>query len=130
LSTSKTSRQLPDGVHEALIGKAGECADLGISIYDDDGNFVALNRKAEALLGLPRDDLIARDVASFTDGGIDRTVLRRPEIREGVRLVQRGDGSSIPVAFVVSPTRIANLDFFISVWWELPPDDPRAATAS
>jgi PAS domain S-box-containing protein len=130
LSTPETSRQLPDRLHEALLGEAGECADFGISVYDDDGNFVALNKKAEQLLGESRDELIARDVASFTAGGIDRSVLLRPETREGVRLLHRKDGTSIPVAFVVTPTRIANLDFFVSVWWELRADDPRADNAA
>jgi PAS domain S-box-containing protein len=121
---------IPGDLHQALIGEAGECATIGISVYDDDGRFVALNKKAEELLGYPRDELITRDVASFTDGGIDRAVLLRSEVREGVRLIQREDGSSLPVAFVVAPTRIANLDFFIALWWELRPDDPRAGDAT
>ncbi len=121
---------IPEGLHQALIGEAGECAGLGVSVYDDDGRFVAMNKKAEQLLGYERDELITRDVASFTAGGIDRKVLLRPEIREGFRLLQRKDGSTIPVAFVVAPTRIANLEFFISFWWELHPDDPRALEAT
>lgn len=120
---------LPEGLHQTLIGEAGECAQAAVSVYDDDGRFVALNKKAEELLGRPRDELIDRDVASFTAGGIDRTVLLRPEIREGVRLVERPDGTTVPVAFVVAPTRVAGLDFFVAIWWELSRDDPRAAQA-
>jgi PAS domain S-box-containing protein len=121
---------LPEDLHQALIGEAGECAQVGVSIYDDDGRFVALNKKAEELLGRPRDELITRDVASFTAGGIDRTVLLRPEIREGVRLIERPDGTAVPVAFVVAPTKISRLAFFVAIWWELSPDDPRAAGAT
>jgi PAS domain S-box-containing protein len=121
---------IPVTVHQALIGEAGECADVGISVYDDDGRFVALNRWAADALGYSRDELLTRDVATFTEGGIDRKVLLRPEIREGVRRVYRKDGSSFAAAFVVTPTRVANLDFFVSIWWEIPADDPRAADAN
>ena len=117
-------------VHQALIGEAGECARVGISVYDDDGRYVALNRCAEDLLGYSRDELLMRDVATFTAGGIDRSVLLRPEVREGVRIVKRKDGTSFPAAFVVAPTRVANLDFFVSVWWPIAEDDPRAQSAS
>jgi PAS domain S-box-containing protein len=119
-----------EAIHQALIGEAGDCAGFGVSVYDEDGRFVALNQYAAAILGYPRDELLRRDVADFTDGGIDRSVLLRSNLREGVRLVQRPDGTSVPTAFVVAPTRVANLDFFVAIWWEIPADDPRAAAAS
>jgi PAS domain S-box-containing protein len=120
----------PQVVLQALIGEAGDSAQVGISIYDDDGRFVAVNEHAAELLGYPRDELLTRDVADFTEGGIDRTVLLKAEIREGVRLVHRKDGTTVPVAFVVAPTRVANIGFFISVFWELPDDDPRSREAA
>jgi PAS domain S-box-containing protein len=120
----------PQVVVQALLGEAGDCARVGISVYDDDGRFVAVNQHATELLGYNREELLARDVADFTDGGIDRSVLLKAEIREGVRLVHRKDGTAVPVAFVVAPTSLANLGFFISVFWELPDDDPRARDAS
>jgi hypothetical protein len=54
----------------------------------------------------------------------------RPERREGVRLVQRKDGSEVPVAFVVTPTRVSGIAFYFAVRWELKSDDPRAANAA
>jgi PAS domain S-box-containing protein len=120
----------PQVVLQALLGEAGECARVGISVYDDDGRFVAVNEHAAELLGYAREELLTRDVADFTEGGIDRTVLLKAEIREGVRLVHRKDGTTVPVAFVVAPTRVANIGFFISVFWELPDDDPRAREAA
>jgi PAS domain S-box-containing protein len=120
----------PQVVLQALLGEAGELAGVGISVYDDDGRFVAVNEHAAELLGYTREELLTRDVADFTEGGIDRTVLLKAEIREGVRLVHRKDGTAVPVAFVVAPTRVANIGFFISVFWELPDDDPRAREAA
>jgi PAS domain S-box-containing protein len=120
----------PQVVVQALLGEASDGAQVGISVYDDDGRFVAVNEHATELLGYKREELLAHDVADFTEGGIDRTVLLKAEIREGVRLVHRKDGTAVPVAFVVAPTRVANIGFFISVFWELPDDDPRARNAS
>ena len=89
-----------------------------------------MNEGACQILGYEREELLAHDVADFTPSGIDRSVLRSPGRREGVRVVTRKDGSTAPVAFVVTPTRVAGVAFYISMWWELDPDDPRATTAT
>jgi PAS domain S-box-containing protein len=101
-----------------------------VAIYDDDGRYVAVNGHACDLLGYTRDELLTHDVGDFTEGGIDRTVLKSPERREGARLVRRKDGHFLAVAFVVTPTKIANIGFYMSMFWELPAGDPRAASAS
>ena len=119
----------PPVIFQALLGEAIDCAEIGVSVYDDDGRLIAVNEQATAVLGESRDELLKRDVADFTDGGIDRTVLFNNELREGVRLVHRKDGSAVPVAFVVAPTRVAKLAYFVALYWELPPDDPRSRDA-
>jgi len=117
-------------VAPALLGEAAECAELGISVYDDQGKYVAVNEYACQILGYDREELLAHDVADFTPTGIDRSILRSPGRREGVRVVTRKDGSTVTVAFLVSPTRVAGVAFYVSVWWELEPDDPRAVGVS
>lgn len=117
-------------VAPALLGEGAECAEIAISIYDDHGRYVAVNDHACKLLGYTREELVTHDVADFTPSGIDRTLLRSPERREGVRVVTRKDGTTVPVAFVVAPTRITGVAFYISMWWELADDDPRAVTAT
>ena len=57
-------------------------------------------------------------------------MLVRNEHREGVRRVRRKDDSTVRVAFVVTPTRVANLPYFVAVWWALDENDPRVADAS
>jgi PAS domain S-box-containing protein len=120
----------PDLLHEALLGEAAESAFFAITVYDDDGRMVAVNRRAAELLGYTREELLAYDVGAFTDGGFDRTRLFSQDMREGVRLVQRKDGARTPVAFVVAPATLAGLPYFVAVWWQLADDDPRAASAS
>ena len=119
----------PDLLHEVLLGEAVESAFFAITVYDDDGRMVAANRRAADLLGYSRDELLRYDVGAFTDGGFDRTRLFSRDMREGVRLVERRDGSRFPAAFVVAPATLAGLPYFVSVWWQLDESDPRAATA-
>jgi PAS domain S-box-containing protein len=120
----------PDLLHEALLGEAAESAFFAVTVYDDDGRLVAANRRASELLGYPRDELLTYDVGAYTDGGFDRSRLFSQEMREGVRRVRRKDGSHVPVAFVVAPSRLAGLPYFVAVWWQLAEDDPRASSAS
>jgi PAS domain S-box-containing protein len=127
---SVTERKTPpDIVLASLLGDGAEHAEIGLFIYDDDGKYVAINRYAAELLGYDRSELLEHDVGDFTAGGIDRDVLLRLERREGVRIVERKDGSQATVAFVVTPTQVGSLWFYLAVVWELAPDDPRASAA-
>lgn len=119
----------PDIVLATLLGDGAEHAEIGLFIYDDDGKYVAMNRYGADLLGYDRGELLEHDVGDFTAGGIDRDVLLRLERREGARVVERKDGSKTTVAFVVTPTQVGSLWFYLAVVWELTPDDPRAAAA-
>jgi PAS domain S-box-containing protein len=120
----------PDLLHEALLGEAAESAFFAVTVYDDDGRMVAANRRAADLLGYSREELLDYDVGAFTDGGFDRSRLVTREMREGVRLVRSKDGTQTPVAFVVAPSQLAGLPYFVAVWWQIPGDDPRARSAS
>lgn len=117
-------------VTTALLGEASECAELGVSLYDDHGKYVAVNEHACRLLGYEREELLTHDVADHTSNGIDRSVLLTNGRREGVTVLTRKDGSTVPVAYVVAPTRVAGVAFHVSMWWELAADDPRTAGAT
>jgi PAS domain S-box-containing protein len=127
---SVTERKTPpDIVLASLLGEGAENAEVGLFIYDDDGKYVAINRFGAELLGYERGELLEHDVGDFTAGGLDREVLLRLEQREGVRIVQRKDGSEKIVAFVVTPTQVGSFWFYLAVVWEIAADDPRAANA-
>jgi PAS domain S-box-containing protein len=117
-------------VLETLLIEAIDAANMAICVYDERGRYVTVNECACKILGFTREELLLHDVADFTDGGIDRHVLMKHEHREGVRLVTRKDGSTIPCAFVVAPTRVGHLPYFLAVWWTLGDDDPRASDAA
>jgi PAS domain S-box-containing protein len=116
-----------EAIIPVLLGDGAECAEVGISIYADDGTYVAVNEHACRILGYPREELVTHDVGHFTDGNIDRTALTSQHRREGVRVVRRKDGTTARVAYVVVPTRVASIGFFMAFFWELAADDPRAA---
>jgi PAS domain S-box-containing protein len=124
-----TPRSPNDLVGPVLLGDGAEYAEVAITVYDDDGRYIAANRKATELLGYSREELLKHDVADFTEGGIDRTVLLYPSLREGARIVTRNDGTKVPVAYVVAPTRVSGIQFYFAVWWRLQDDDPRALAA-
>jgi PAS domain S-box-containing protein len=124
------SHQAREIVLQTLLLEALEGAELAVSVYDEQGRYMTVNRHACALLGYTREELLAHDVGDFTDGGIDRKLLLTDDRREGVRRVTRKDGSSIAVAFVVVPTRVAKLPYYLAVWWELTPDDVRSKDAA
>jgi PAS domain S-box-containing protein len=115
---------------DTLLIEAIESARIAVCVYDDRGRYVAVNDCACKILGYTREEVLARDVGQFTKDGIDRRVLLSNDHREGVRLVTRKDGSTVPCAFVVSPTRVGHLPYFVAVWWTLDDDDPRAASAT
>ncbi len=116
-------------VLETLLLEAIESARMAVCVYDEQGRYVTVNECACAILGYSREELLAHDVADFTDGRIDRRVLLSDGHREGVRVVTRKDGTTVPVAYVVAPTRVARLPYFVAVWWTLDADDPRLAAA-
>jgi PAS domain S-box-containing protein len=120
----------PEIVLASLLGDGAEHAEVGIFIYDDRGRYVSVNRCGAELLGYDRSELLAHDVGDFTDGGIDRSVLTKPERREGIRVIRRKDGTQKVCAFVVSQTRVAGLAYHLAVVWELPDGDPRADSAT
>ena len=70
------------------------------------------------------------DNAVADDEGLaGKVIYSRPYYGTGYVLVRRKDGTSVPVAFVVVPTKVGHLPYYLSFWWTLDPGDPRAAEA-
>ncbi|MFN2629654.1 MAG: PAS domain S-box protein [Gaiellaceae bacterium] len=112
-----------------LLGESADNVELGIFVYDDQGKYVAVNRHAADMLGYPRDELLTHRAGDFTESGIEDEILLRSERREGARVIRRKDGSKTIVAFIVAPTRVATIPFYVGVVWELEAGDPRAKNA-
>jgi PAS domain S-box-containing protein len=112
-----------------LLGDGADHAEVGIFIFDEDGNYIAANEHGAHLLGLTRKELLTHRAGDFTVGNPPPADILPESRRESAQMIRRADGRWIPVAFVVVPTRVSGLSFRISIVWELAADDPRARVA-
>jgi PAS domain S-box-containing protein len=113
------SDPVADLIAGTLIADALEHAELGVFLYDDEGRYVAVSRRGAEILGCERDEVVDHNVRDFTAGDVDKQTLYSREMRRGVQMVQRKDGSQVRVGFVVTPTTIARLPHRIAIVWEL-----------
>lgn len=113
-----------------LLGDGAEHAEVGIFVFDEDGNYIAANEHGAHLLGLSRAELLTHRAGDFTVGNPPPDDILPSSRRESAQMIQRSDGRWIPAAFVVVPTRVSGLSFRISIVWQLDADDPRAREAA
>jgi PAS domain-containing protein len=103
----------------ALLGEAVEnLADVAVFVWDDDRNYVAVNRAGCALIGRTRDEILRMRVGDMT---ADRGApyfddVQHGPAKNGVLTVDRDDGP-LEIQWVTSRTRIAGLPYMISVCW-------------
>jgi PAS domain S-box-containing protein len=111
------------GAAEALIQTAllGEAVDAGpalIFVADEEMKYVAANRRACEMLGYTRDELLrlrVTDVARepTSPGEYDQMLARG--WRDGVALLTRKDGSTVPFSYRASQTTVAGLRLWVSI---------------
>ena len=124
-----SSRAIPE-VLELLIGEGANEAEVGVFIFDDDGNYVAANQHGANLLGVTVAELLTRRAGDFTVGNPPPADILPSSHRESVQMVRRADGEWIPTAFLVVPTTVSKMPFRIAIVWQLEADDPRAVSAA
>jgi PAS domain S-box-containing protein len=117
-------------VLQTLLLEAIAVAEVAVVVYNDEGRYITVNDYACSILGYSREELLRHDVGDFTTGGFDRTRLLSNQRREGMRVLHRKDGTDVVVAYVVVPTRVSRLPYYLSFFWALDDNDPRAATAT
>ncbi len=105
-------------IQTGLLGEALDPGPALIFIADDDMKYVVVNQLAANVLGYTREELLALRV---TD------VVRSPTAAEeyarmlaqgrliGTAVLTRKDGSEVTFHYRASSTRIAKLEFFVSV---------------
>jgi PAS domain-containing protein len=100
----------------ALLGEAAECLqDVAVFVWDDDRNYVAVNRSACALLARTREQILRMKVGDLTP---DRASPLFQEVQHGgvhTGLVEFEGGR---LRFVTCPTRVAGLPYMVSVCWQ------------
>jgi PAS domain S-box-containing protein len=105
-------------VQASLLGEAVENAQLAILVSDEEGRCIAVNKHACALLGYTRAELLELDVPEFAPGTDPRECHRQVHATgrsDGVTDALRSDGTSFPVKYWSTPTRVAQMRLVLSV---------------
>jgi PAS domain S-box-containing protein len=117
-----TDRSDPQ-IHLALLVEAIENAPFAISLFDEDGNYVAVNAKVCELTGYTREELLAMGPlqVAASDPEVARETFEQAlagQRTEGTATIRRKDGTLVEVEYRIGPTRAAGLPFLIRVYWE------------
>jgi PAS domain S-box-containing protein len=110
-------------VQSVLLGDAIEHGPVAILVADEEMRYVAVNAFACELLGYSREELLGlrvTDVARYPEapGEFDRMVAAGK--LEGSTTLVRKDGSDLTMRYRASETRIAGLEYYVSIGWPEP----------
>jgi PAS domain S-box-containing protein len=108
----------------ALLGEAIDAAEgTAVFVWNDERHYVAVNEAACRLVGISRGELTGMPVGELSPGGaveeMDR--VRRSSLLRGSSSFTRRDGERIEIDWVTLHTRVAGLEYRISIVW--PTDD-------
>jgi PAS domain-containing protein len=99
----------------ALLGEAAECLDdVGILVWDEDRNYVAVNQAACDLVGRRRAELLGARVGELSTSSIDEVFneVQRRGVHTGTMHAPTG-----PIHYLTCKTRIAGLPYLVSICW-------------
>lgn len=89
----------------SLLGEAVEHGPVAVFVYDERGQYVAVNEYACELLGYAREELLAR------------TAVVPGDRSEGLVTVRRQDGAELALRFRARETKVAGMTFSVAVAW-------------
>jgi PAS domain-containing protein len=99
----------------ALLGEAADCLeDVGVFVWDEDRNYVAVNQAACDLVGRTRAELLGAKVGELSASSIDDVFaeVQRRGVHTGTM-----QGPTGPIHYVTSKTRVAGLPYLVSHCW-------------
>jgi PAS domain S-box-containing protein len=125
MSTAARSEPL---LQITLLGEAVEHAPVGVFVFDERGEYVAVNLCGCELLGLDRDEILGSRIGTFAADREAALRVYRDALAAGpadrITHVRRGDGSIVALRFRARETTIAGMTFYIGIAW--PPDGSQA----
>jgi PAS domain S-box-containing protein len=104
-----------------LLGEAVEHAPVGVFVFDDRGEYLAVNLCGCELLGHERDAILGSRIGAFAAD--PREALRSyravvdADSSEGITHVRRADGSVVALRFRARETTIGGMTFYIGIAW-------------
>ena len=109
-----------EAVQQTLLGDAAEHANVGVMVWNEERRYVAANACACRLIGVTREALLAGHVGDSNQrevSGVIAEILRKIPAR-GATTIERRDGSSVDVEWMVFDTTLAGLPHVVGVMWE------------
>jgi two-component system, cell cycle sensor histidine kinase and response regulator CckA len=105
----------------SLLGEAVEHAPVGVFVFDEEGQYVAVNSYGCRLLGYERDELLERRIGELAASPKNAIRTYRSVVEggseEGTTHVVRRDGSEVSLRFRARETTIGGLTFYIGIAW-------------
>ena len=111
-------RAAADLIQPGLLGEAVDSGPALVFVADDDGRYVAVNRRACEVLGYEREELLelrVTDVATAPEAPDLYTALRRAGTAAGTTTLRAKDGSLHPFTYRATETITAGMPFWVSV---------------
>ena len=99
----------------ALLGEAADCLeDVGVFVWDEDRNYVAVNQAACDLVGRSRAELLRAKVGDLSPSSVDEVFdeVQRRGVHTGTMQAPTG-----PIHYVTCKTRVAGLPYLVSMCW-------------
>ena len=108
-----------------LLGEAVEHAPVGVFVFDDRGEYVAVNRFGCELLGHEREAVLGSRIGDFAADPRDALRSYRAVVEGGaserITQVRRADGAVAALRFRARKTAIGGLTFYIGIAWPAEP---------
>lgn len=116
------NRADPD-IHRTLIAEAIENSPFAVSLFDEDGNYVAVSARVCELTGYSREELVAIGpfgLAVRGPGFAQRTFEEAlaGKRTHGAAKIRRKDGTQVDITYRIGPTRVGGMQFLIRIYWE------------
>lgn len=99
----------------ALLGEASEClVSVGMFVWDDDRNYVAVNQAACDIVGKTREEILRMKVGDLSENRASPLFeeVQRRGVHRGKLTAPTGE-----IEFVTCATKIAGLPYMVSVCW-------------
>jgi PAS domain S-box-containing protein len=122
------SSSIPEIVHETLLTEAWQNAQVGAVVFDEGRSFLAANRMYLELVGYSREEIAdikpGANIVTDEEGRLAYLdLLDSHERLSGSTPIRRKDGEVFVVNYVIVPTFVSRLPFFMALMW--PPEDGR-----
>jgi PAS domain S-box-containing protein len=104
-----------------LLGEAVDEATVGVVVFDENGRYLAVNRAMCRLLGYELDEFLELtpiEVSARKEKQVRRGLeeVVRHGSRSGAARLRRKDGTIVQGRYVAARTRIAHLDYYVSIF--------------